>query len=106
MKLTPQQINEKIAELREPRPRSAGSTIRGRLEMSEKTYTMVYDTDLYRPACVLLQAAYRADQGALNEFFESQDWLVQPTPGMKKLSGTAEQWKRAAQMTKDRREQK
>jgi hypothetical protein len=74
--------------------------------MSERTYTIVYDTDLHRPACVLLQAVFRADQCALHDFFESQDWLVQPTPGMKKLTGTAEEWKRAAQMTKDRRGQK
>lgn len=61
---------------------------------------LVYDTDLKRPACVLLQAVFGcgASPEALH-FFEPQDWLTHPTPGMKKLSGDESLWRQVAEIT-------
>lgn len=55
--------------------------------------TFVYDTDLRRPACVLLQAAMGGSIGSeFHSVFGASNWLLAPTPGMKKLSATKEQW--------------
>jgi hypothetical protein len=61
---------------------------------------LVYDFNLKAPACVLLQAAMGGDSNskAFNNF-DSRHWLVAPTPGMRKVSGTDEQWKMAAEIT-------
>lgn len=63
------------------------------------TYTLIYDTDLRRPACVLLQAAYGCGSHphALRHF-KAETWLVHPTPGMKKLAATDEQWAQLASL--------
>ena len=62
---------------------------------------LVFDTQLKRPACVLIQAVYGC--GHNNEFlgktFDSSTWLTFPTPGMSRIRGTREQWKRAAAMS-------
>jgi hypothetical protein len=59
----------------------------------DERFVIVYDTDLRRPACVLLQAAMGGDLTAFRRFFgSSSDWLVAPTPGMKRIRGTAEEW--------------
>lgn len=71
---------------------------RGGEEIVSEKITLIYDTELKRPGCVLLQAVAGCDQYALNRFFNSEDWLVSPTPGMKRISGTPEEWKRAAKM--------
>ncbi len=63
-----------------------------------KNIVLVYDTDLKRPACVLLQAAYGADHGLLYRFFDAKTWLLAPTPGMRKLSATAEQWQKVSEL--------
>lgn len=61
----------------------------------EPTYTLLYDTDLGKPGCVLLQAI-AGDPGALRQFFPAGEWLTAPTPGMVRLTGTAAQWRRVA----------
>lgn len=58
--------------------------------------TLLYDVELRRPACVLLQAMARGDKSALYRFFDTKTWLVSPTPGMRRITATAEQWERVA----------
>lgn len=61
--------------------------------------TFIYDTDLRRPACVLLQAAMGGTIGTeFHAIFGSANWLLAPTPGMKKLQATKEQWLKVSQM--------
>jgi hypothetical protein len=63
---------------------------------------LVYDTDLKAPACALIQAAYGCSSRQLHRFFEPKHWLVAPTPGMRKLAATDEQWYKAAVITERR----
>lgn len=42
---------------------------------------LVFDTELRRPACVLLAAAFGGDP-ELAEKFPTETWLLAPTPGM------------------------
>lgn len=57
---------------------------------------LVFDTELRRPACVLLQAVYGCGQnnGLLQRLFNGRTWLVAPTKGMRRIAGTREQWER------------
>lgn len=59
--------------------------------MSEKI-VLLYDTKLNRPGCVILQAM--AGCARNNEFLQLyfDDWLTSPTPDMKLMRGTREQW--------------
>lgn len=43
----------------------------------------MYDCDLKRPGCVLLQAAYEGTP-SLAHMFPTESWLLAPTPGLKK----------------------
>lgn len=62
---------------------------------------LVYDFDLKAPACVLLQAVMGGEsQSKAFHNFDSTHWLVAPTPGMKLVNGTDEQWGKAAEITK------
>lgn len=66
--------------------------------MSEKI-KILYDTDLRRPACVLLQAVAGGNRDAFMKYFGgSENWLVAPTPGMKLISGTPEEWEVVSRM--------
>ena len=60
---------------------------------------MAYDCDLKRPACVLLQAVMGGDSSAVSRFFGAESWLLAPTPGMRLIAGTAEEWKKASAIT-------
>lgn len=51
---------------------------------------VLYDTELLRPGCVLLQAAYGCPLEAAHAF-DSRDWLVAPTPAMRVYEVTDEQ---------------
>jgi len=54
---------------------------------------LVYDTKLRRPGCVLLQAAAGCDWTMLDELgFQPREWLTAPTPDMRRLTGTREEW--------------
>jgi len=67
---------------------------------TEHLQVLVYDIDLKAPACVLLQAAYGCGPNpAALRYFDPKYWLTAPTPGMRKIAGTPEQWKRAADIT-------
>lgn len=57
---------------------------------------LVFDIKLRRPACVLLQAIHGCghNNGFMQMHFD--DWLVAPTPDMRKIRGTREQWQQLA----------
>lgn len=58
---------------------------------------LVWDTKQNRPACVLLQAAYKADSWDLRRYFPAQTWLTFPTPDMRLVQGTDDEWKQIAE---------
>ena len=64
---------------------------------------LVYDTDLRAPACVLLQAVFGCGSSprALR-LFDSNHWLTAPTPGMRKMVGTEDEWKQIAALTREK----
>ena len=69
---------------------------------TEENITLVYDPDLKRPACVLIQAAYGCDHSRLHDLgFDASSWLLAPTPGMRKLSGDRALWERVVKITAD-----
>lgn len=51
---------------------------------------IVYDVELRRPACALLQAALGGTLG-VSSHFPSRLWLDHPTDGMRLLRGTREE---------------
>jgi len=59
---------------------------------------LIYDVELRRPACILIQAAYGCDYMRLYRYFPSDTWLDSLTTGMRKISGTDREWKAAAAM--------
>lgn len=69
----------------------------------EDLYVLMYDVDLKAPACVLLQAVYGCGSSpSALRYFNSLHWLTSPTPGMRKIAGTAKQWQGAAKLTEEK----
>lgn len=66
--------------------------------MADKLY-IAYDCDLRRPGCVLMQAVMGGDSSAVSKLFDSSSWLLSPTPGMRVIAGTEEEWKKAVKIT-------
>lgn len=64
-----------------------------------KKTPIVYDTQLFRPACVLLQAALGGTPSVAH-LFPSETWLVHPTPDMTLYEATDEQLENLVQVTK------
>lgn len=69
---------------------------------SPELHELVYDLDLMAPACVLLQAAMGCGGCPAFHHFDSTHWLVAPTPGMRLLRATDEQWALVAERTRQR----
>jgi len=67
------------------------------LAIAKVRIRLVVDTEQRRPACVLLQAAYGGDAGAVS-MFDPGTWLVAPTPAMQMFAGTREQWSEFAKV--------
>ena len=86
-----------MSNQQETQPASGASLLTDGLE----DIVLVFDKKLKRPACVLLQAVYGCghNNGFLQMTFDSNTWLVAPTPDMVRVRGTREQWKRAAAMS-------
>lgn len=57
----------------------------------EKT-SLVIDVVQMRPACTLIQAVASGDSATLYRHFDSEDWLVYPTPDMRLIRATPKQW--------------
>lgn len=55
--------------------------------------TLLYDIELRRPACALLQALAGLDYLLMSRLFTPETWLVHPTPGMRLVRGTPRQWR-------------
>ncbi len=49
------------------------------------TYALVYDVELRRPGCVLLQAALggTVPPARFSELFDASNWILGPTPGLR-----------------------
>jgi hypothetical protein len=59
---------------------------------------IAYDAKLMRPGCVLIQAAMGGDP-ALTRRFDSDTWLVDMTPDMKRYRVTPAQAERLIELT-------
>lgn len=58
---------------------------------SERTFAVVFDREDRRPYCVLLQAAFGGDHGAVSRFFDARHWHVSPTDNPVRVQATASQ---------------
>ena len=57
----------------------------------DRTHRIVFDGDDGRPYCVLLQAAYGGDHGAVSRYFDSEFWHLAPTANPVGVEATGEQ---------------
>ena len=64
--------------------------------------SIIYDRELRRPACVLLNAVGGGDP-ELIRLFDSDSWLVAPTPGMRRIMCTEEEARQLAALTDEAR---
>ena len=65
--------------------------------MTAEKITLVVDTKQRRPACVLLQAGFGCSgYREVMHRFDSKTWLTFPTPDMRRVSGTIEEWQSLA----------
>lgn len=64
---------------------------------------IAYDIELMRPACVIVAASMGADSD-LAHWFDTQDWLLAPTPNMKVYPVTEDQVDQLVVMTREKRE--
>lgn len=69
-------------------------------------YALVYDLDLLRPGCVLLQAALggTVPPAVFSDLFDAADWILGPTPGLKLYQVTQPELEIIASKTKRRSE--
>ena len=67
-------------------------------------YVLVYDIELCRPGCVLLQTALggTVPNELFIKLFPAESWLLAPTSAMQTYSTTPEQLQMAAAKTLDR----
>jgi hypothetical protein len=68
-------------------------------ESEDPEIYIAYDCDLRRPGCVLLQAAMGGNAAVTGQLFDSETWLLAPTPGLVLRKGTLALWKRVAEIT-------
>lgn len=62
-------------------------------------FDLVFDVEKKAVACLLLQAAFGCDSSLVHRFgFDTATWLVAPTESMRKIRGTEEQWRKAAEI--------
>jgi hypothetical protein len=57
---------------------------------------LVFDTKLMKPGCVLLQAAYGCGQANTFVQMTFENWLLAPTPDMKRIKAKRSQWEAIA----------
>ncbi len=62
---------------------------------------IVYDTELMRPGCVLLQATFGCNPDLAHRF-KTEHWLLAPTDNLKVYPVTESQLDQLVEMTEDR----
>lgn len=68
--------------------------------------TLLFDPARRAPACVLLQAVAGLWHGpavSVLRLFSADTWLVEPTPGLRRVSGTRQQWEKVARVDNRRK---
>jgi hypothetical protein len=55
--------------------------------------TLIFDVKLKRPGCALIQALGGCPSHPLYDFWDTKDWLLSPTPDMRRVTGTVEEWR-------------
>lgn len=69
---------------------------------SEEKYVLMFDCDTKSVGCVIIQAAFGCNAQLVYEFgFDTKSWATSPTPGMKRIIGTAAEWEMAAKMANE-----
>ena len=67
--------------------------------------TLLFDIEQKRPGCAILQAlAGCSSQDLWDVGFDSKDWILSPTPSMRKITGTKEEWGEMARRLQKERE--
>lgn len=66
--------------------------------MSDKII-IVFDTKEMAPGCVLVQACMGGNSQATQMLFCASKWITHPTPHMRKLCGSMDQWKKVAKLS-------
>ena len=62
-------------------------------------FDLLFDCERKAVGCVLLQAAAGCDYNLVRRFgFDTKAWLTFPTPGLRRIRGTADEWLKAAQI--------
>jgi hypothetical protein len=63
-------------------------------------YKLVYDFELKKVGCPIIQALYGCDATLLTDFgFSAEMWFIIPTESMKVIKGTKEEWTMAVSLT-------
>jgi hypothetical protein len=78
--------------------RASSAAVPEPMKAMEPDTEMMFDIETKRPACVILQAAFKcgAHPHAIRHF-PASSWLTFPTPGMRRIRATDEEWKAIAE---------
>lgn len=71
-----------------------------RIEPDEQL-TAFYDTSLGQVGCVIIQAL--GGDRRVAQMFDTPDWFLTPTPGMKRFTATQAFWQGLANLTREER---
>lgn len=66
-----------------------------------KTYILLVDFSELKIGCPLLQTAHLTDYQSINYLFDPEDWFLFPTPDMRLVEGTLEQFQFLAKRMKN-----
>lgn len=67
--------------------------------MSDGLIKLVVDFDNHKIGCVLLQSSYGCNSRRIHELgFDTICWATYPTDTMRKVVGTEQQWRKAAEI--------
>lgn len=64
---------------------------------------LLYDPVRKMPGCVLLQALAGCSSSDLQRLLPDAEWLTAPTPDMRRIFGTEDEWKRVHALSVKRR---
>lgn len=63
----------------------------------EKDYIVAFDVEKFQPGCVLIQAMYGAS-GSIANLFDTDKWLLSPTPKMRPYKITGKELKQLVEL--------